>query len=258
MMTSVAALSFDGVHEQCRWVGVSLDLDDLDAIRDRLRERAHDLARGAAVADLLLDLASTGMAGQFITEFLEAAEDPNVEDWQVGEALAEALLEDEHDVTFPWNTRRDERTTHASLPGADLVGLSGGPVMGEAILVFGEVKSSSDQNAPPHVVYGKSGLVEQLERLAVDRKIQWKLIKWLEARVPQPEAARFEEALANFVNTQGAAMRLIGCLIRDTAPAEADVVQRGRDLGELVQHPGRAELLVWYLPLPMIDWPTLV
>ncbi|NCC61037.1 MAG: hypothetical protein EOM12_08860 [Verrucomicrobiae bacterium] len=56
------------------------------------------------------------------------------------EALAEAWLEKEHKVIWPWNMERDKRNANASLPGADLVGfVENGS---EIRLILGEVKSS--------------------------------------------------------------------------------------------------------------------
>jgi len=256
MIKGVQDPCFAGSHERCTWTGQVLTADDIDALRDSLRERALDLARAAAVTDLLRDLAATGMAEAFVTSFLAEAQDTSLKHWQVGEALAEALLEDHHAVEFPWNTRRDERTTKASLPGADLVGISGAD--DTAMLVFGEVKSSSDADSPPQVLYGKDGMVQQLERLISDRKVQLKLIRWLEARVSADASPAFEAALGRFVNSQGSAIRLVGCLMRDTEPKESDVVARGRNLGDLVHDPGTADLFVWYLPYSMADWPSLV
>ncbi len=256
MMETMGVVEFSGLHGCCRWIGVTLTDGELSRIYERVRERALDLARGVQVAELLQDLASTGMAAAFVEQFLSESRDEEVLDWHVGEALAETLLEEDYDVIFPWNMRRDERTNHASLPGADLVGLSAGPVA-DALLVFGEVKSSADSSTPPNVVYGKSGLEKQLERLLENRKIQMKLIRWLEARVTAFEVERFEHALANFVNSQGDGFRIIGCLIRDTSPEERDVLERGRNLGVLARAPGTAELIAWYLPIPMNDWPRL-
>jgi len=255
-MVNVGVIEFSGLHQRCSWTGIALTSADIEDLAGRIRERTLDFERGVEVAELLLDLASTGMAEDFVKNFLAKSDDEEVKHWQVGEALAEALLEDGHSVMFPWNTRRDERTIRASLPGADLVGLSTGPVE-DAMLVFGEVKSSADTNNPPQVVYGKSGLVQQLEHLVDNAAIQFKLIRWLEARVPLTESERFECALANFVNSQGTGLRIIGCLVRDTMPSETDVVERGRKLGALVQAPGQAELLVWYMPISMDDWPSL-
>lgn len=253
----MASVAFAGLQNSCTWTGHQMDEQELEELRPEIRERALDIAFCEGTADHLRDLAQTGVAVKWVDEFLRAAEAPSVLHWQVGEAFAEAMLERDFDVTFPWNSRRDERVPKASLPGADLVGLSRGPQ--GAVLVFGEVKSSADENRPPGVLVGKSGMVQQLERLLDDSKTQLRLIQWLLARIPTGAIGdQLNEALSSFVNSQGRTIRLIGVLVRDTAADEADVSDRGRHLGDKAVAPTSVELLVWYLPMSMTNWPGLV
>lgn len=250
-------LAYEGTHLVCSWSGFVVNTDELDELADAVSERALDLAFSTAAESHLQSLAQTSFAAEWIGAFIKSATPTHVVDWQVGEAFAEAILERDHGVTFPWNTRRDERVPKASLPGADLVGLvsteDGSP------LVFGEVKSSSDGSAPPGVLVGKSGMIQQLERILDDPAVQLTLIKWLIARVPAGTLGEaFNEALGHFVNSEGAAVKLIGALIRDRPPNVADVSHRGKTLGEKAGAPGTVELLVWYLPLEMTAWTSLV
>ena len=218
-----------------------------------ITERALDLAFESNVTSKLQDLSSTGVSAEWLTGFLEDAVSHEVLPWQVGEAIAEAVLEDSHGVVIPWNTRRDERNPRASLPGADLVGLSDEDP--GARFVFGEVKSSSDTRSPPGVLTGRSGMVQQLELLIDDQQIRLTLIKWLSARVGDEQtAALFDEALAAFVETCGSSVRLVGVLVRDTSASEKDVSRRGRALGEQVSAPGSVELHAMYMPRPMAQW----
>ncbi len=69
------------------------------------------------------------------------AEPERIEDWRVGEAIAETWLTDHRDCRFPWPDGRDERKPGSSLPGADFVGLHADD-QGDC-LAFGEVKTSS-------------------------------------------------------------------------------------------------------------------
>jgi len=253
----MGAILFEGSHLRCRWMGRALDQADLDRLAADVRERVFDLAFSDEVEAQMRDLAQTDFSTEWLDSFLAAGRQNDVLPWQVGEALVEAVLEAEFAVVLPWNTKRDQRTPKASLPGADLVGLC--QVNDEWHLVFGEIKSSSDKACPPGVVHGKSGLVQQLERILNDPSVQFELIRWLMARVPDGElSSGFSEALTRFVNTRGAGTRLIGSLVRDTSPNELDVSTRGRNLGGLIGDPGTAELHVWYLPIPMADWPGLV
>ena len=218
-----------------------------------ITERALDLTFEGDIAGRLRDLASTGASAEWLTDFLEDAVSHEVVPWQVGEAFAEAVLESSHGVLFPWNNRRDERNPRASLQGADLVGIS--EEHQGCRLVFGEVKSSSDVQSPPGVLYGKSGMVQQLERLIDNEKLRFALIKWLAARVADgATGASFDEALAAFVRSSGSSVRLVGVLVRDTPARESDLSARGRTLGERVAAPGSAELHAMYMPRPMAQW----
>ncbi len=46
---------------------------------------------------------------------------PAILAWQVGEALAETLHEEEVNAFWPWNSARDRKTPQANLLGADLL-----------------------------------------------------------------------------------------------------------------------------------------
>ncbi len=218
-----------------------------------ITERVLDMAFENNITSKLQDLSSTGASDEWLTSFLDKAVSHEPLPWQVGEAIAEVVLEDSHVVVIPWNNRRDERNPRASLPGADIVGLS--DEHQEARFVFGEVKSSSDTRSPPGVLTGKSGMVQQLERLVDDQQIRFALIKWLFARVgDEKTGALFDAALAAFVETCGASVRLVGVLVRDTSASEKDVNSRGKALGAKVPVPGSVELHAMYMPRPMAQW----
>jgi len=218
-----------------------------------ITERALDLMFESEVAETLQNLSSTDVSAEWLQGFFESAVSHDVVPWQVGEAIAQTILENSDSVHFPWHNRRDERNPKASLPGADLVGISNDPDGHR--LVFGEVKSSSDKNSPPGVLYGKSGMDQQLERLIDDPKLHFTLIKWLFARAQDTEArASFDEALASFVQSKGTSVRLIGVLVRDTTVNENDVSNRGKALGMKVVAPGSVELHAMYMPRPMAEW----
>lgn len=58
--------------------------------------------------------------------------------------------------------------------------------------------------------------------------------------------------------TRGAALRLVGVLVRDTDPNENDVSTRGRSLGSELGEGGSIELHALYMPTPMDRWTELV
>ena len=247
---------FSGEHHGCRWRGAVLDEARILRLSAQITERATDESHGAEVRAKLRELSGTGVDPTWLETFLADGEDNGVTDWQVGEAVAECLLAADHGIVFPWNGRRDEKVPKASLPGADLVGLL--DEAQRATLVFGEVKSSADSASPPGVLHGRSGMIHQLETLATDQKVRFKLIRWLHARTASGDTADlYERAVSTFLESQGKAILLVGCLMRDNSvtPTEQDVLARGKHLGDAVKtSTDRVELLTWYLPAAMADW----
>lgn len=219
--------------------------------RSRLNDEVH---QAQFTADLSA-LATTGMASDTLVQLLASEQDK--EPWEVGEALAECLLEEERAVKFPWNSERDKRTPKASLPGADIVGLVEDGE--EALLVLGEVKTSSDANSPPQVMTGKSGMIHQLDTLATNISIHNCLLKWLYARCKNTDLwPLYQKAATNYLNSGGKAIKLIGMLMRDTAPNELDLKNRAKHLATNAAEPTKVELDAWYFPTPIEDWPDVV
>jgi len=154
-------------------------------LETRVNPRLTDQENVAQVEADLRDLATTDMETETIERLLRSTSP--VKPWEVGEAMAECLLEDFYGVIWPWNMERDKRTPRASLPGADLVGFwqEGDDVY----LVLGEVKTSEDIHTPPNNMTGRSGMIKQLEGLVHNHKLHFCLMKWLS---PRCKGTRFE------------------------------------------------------------------
>lgn len=220
-----------------------------------VRARVADVA--ASFESDLRGLATTGMATEFVEHLLKAVPEP--EGWEVGEALAECALQHDsgREVHWPWNTVRDRRTPRASLPGTDLVGFYRED--DSVLLLFGEIKTSSDANTPPNVMNGGSGMAWQLEQGATRLDIQHALLKWLYARCQSPpNRDLYEKAVGRYLKSEGKELLLVGILIRDTAPSELDLKSRGKALSKTLSKPTRIELIAWYLPVPIAEWPKLL
>lgn len=130
------------------WRGIRLPGgDDFDAFLTReVRARLDDLEGADAYEQHLRGLAGTGFAQDNLDQILAANVQEN-RGWAIGEAIAETWLLGRHGILWPWNLERDKRVASASLPGADLVGLS---VEGDDVFfALGEVKTSSDAASPP-------------------------------------------------------------------------------------------------------------
>lgn len=260
-MTTTATLGattcYSGSTASANWEGrhVADEARFRRFVREVVAPRVADV--DSSFESDLRALATTGMATECLERLLKAV--PVTEGWEIGEALAERALQEDsgRDVHWPWNTVRDRRTPRASLPGTDLVGFYRD---GESVLLlFGEVKTSSDTKSPPNVMYGGSGMAWQLEQSATRFDIQHSLLKWLHSRCKaDPDCDLYKKAVSRYLNSGGKELLLVGILIRDTEPSELDLRSRGRALSMKLAKPTRIDLIAWYLPVPIAQWPKLL
>ena len=252
---------FRGGDGQASWTGTSI-ADDADLrvyLAGPVRDRLLDAEESGAFAAELQGLATTGLAAATVATVLNAEGTSARSPWEVGEALAECLLADHHQASWPWNMERDKRTPRASLPGADLIGFVRGAQDSDALLAIGEVKTSSDSQTPPNVMTGRGGMVQQLQNFQTDPELQGTVLKWLRVRCKGTEHwPLYEAAVTRFLASEGREVILFGVLMRDTQPAVLDLENRGRALAQAAQAPTVYELQAWYLPQAATQWPALV
>jgi len=247
---------YEATHGCTSWRGERVDagggFDEF--LAGPVAARLDDAEGTGELREHLRGLSLTGMGQQALEDVL-SAEVPEERDWAAGEALAEAYLEEHHEVVLPWNTERDKRNPFGSLPGADIVGFQRD---GDSHrLALGEVKCSSEDRSPPQVMTGRSGMAHQLDRLASDLGIVCQLLKWLLPRVRRTEHEPvFNTACARYFNSGNRALSLFGVLIRDKAPRESDLGNRGQALGNTLQAPTSCELIGLYLPFAISDLPA--
>lgn len=247
--------------ESCKdvtWQGKQvLDPDEFNTyLCGPVKARLTDTNESQNFESDLNALATTGMAVDTLKQLLLASERER-EPWEVGEALAECLLEEERGVIWPWNMERDKRTPKASLPGADLVGLI--QLNGQYLLLIGEVKTSQDTTTPPNVMYGRSGMTHQLDQLASNLCIHYCLLQWLYYRCKNTELwASFQTAIREYLESGGKALVMFGLLMRDTPPDNLDLKNRAETLSGGVVLPTMLELNAWYLPTPISSWTSLI
>jgi len=253
---SLETIFYTGDDQQVSWHGIGLNEGELfqSFMTEEVAARLNDEEGTHELETHLRSLANTGFAENHLNEIL-AAKIPAERDWAVGEAIAEAYLTRRSNVTWPWNMERDKRTPKASLPGADLIGFEvNGPVVR---LVLGEVKTSSDLNAPPGVMCGKSGMEHQIENLASNLGLIFQIIKWLLHRCKGTEyQSSFDAAIALFLSSGNSSVALFGVLLRDTIPNELDLLTRGHNLASCLQPPTTCQLFALYLPCPIVDLPA--
>ena len=203
----------------------------------------------ANIEAILVNLADTEFAQEGLRQVLADTED--IEDWRVGEAIAETYLTHHRSCYFPWPDGRDERKKGSSLPGADLVGFG---IDGDGhCLAFGEVKTSSESRYPPSSMYGRTGLKQQLEDLRDCEAIRDGLLKYLSHRAQAASwRPRFEAASRRYLQNKSD-VQLYGVLIRDVPPDLDDLRIRVQTLAENRPNNTRIELLALYLPERCID-----
>ncbi len=249
-------VSFVGSDIQVTWQGnhVSDAGEFRQYLAGSVRKRLTDEAQKDLLENDLRALATTDMASDTLKSLLSS--EAEAEPWEVGEAMAECLLEEGLGVKWPWNMERDKRTPKASLPGADLVGFLA--TKDGMTLVLGEVKTSSDTNNPPNVMTGRSGMPHQLDTLAGNIRVHTSLIEWLHVRCKDTDFwSMFQEAIKHYLESKGRSIILFGILMRDTGPNEKDLSARAKALARKLISPTRAELHAWYCPDSIADWPAL-
>jgi hypothetical protein len=226
-------------------VGIGVAAADLDAaLAGPIAAAVFDNAGRDEMATLLGGLADTDFARDNLDALLN--DEQELENWRVGEAVAECYLTENRDCYFPWPDGRDARKRGSSLPGADLVGFQRDGQTER--FAFGEVKTSAEAAYPPGVVYGRHGLRQQLEDLRDHQTIRDYLVKYLCHRAIRANwAARFQGAAAMYLSDPSE-VRIFGLLIRDVAPHQDDLRSCVASLGVNCPSATVIELLGIYIP----------
>jgi hypothetical protein len=222
------------------WNGKELD----SAIREQVAALVFDEQGKADIQTLLEGVVETAFELEQLAQVLTDSD--SVENWRVGEAIAEAYLTEHRGCFFPWPDGRDERKRGSSLPGADLAGIQEDK-QGYRF-AFGEVKTSAETQYPPGAVYGRTGLKRQLEDLRDKVYIRNDLLKYLGHRAKSATwRDRFQVASKRYLNNTSD-VQLFGVLVRDVEPNADDVRVRVEKLGCDCPAGTQIELLALYLP----------
>ena len=216
-----------------------------------------DTAASGSVASLVLDDEGTAdinnlLSGIVDTDFEQQelhrilAVPLGIEDWRVGEAIAEAYLTDHRRCSFPWSSGRDVRKRGSSLPGADLVGFHTDN-QGDCF-AFGEVKTSSEKRYPPSNMRGQGGLEQQIKDLRDNKDTRDTLFRYLVPRsMNAPWKAKFREASKRYLRNNSD-IQLFGFLVRDVTPDEKDLDEPVQKLASGCPSGTNIELLALYFP----------
>ncbi len=249
MVVPVGNVAYALGNAPCSGVGLAWTKSELDsAMEGSVIKVLFDDEGKSPLEEFLAGLEDTEFAQKRVRKVME--EPSKVEDWRVGEAIAESYLTEHRACMFPWPDSRDERITGASLPGADLIGF--GEDEKGACLAFGEVKTSSDPMYPPRLMYGKTGLKKQLERLRDRESVRNSLLKYLIHRGHSASWYPLLEAASKRYIQNESDIQIYGFLIRDVGPRESDLRALVETLAENRPEETLIELLAIYLPMQSI------
>ncbi len=250
MTVASGKLVYDIGRDPCSGAGYKWSNEELEAAVDgRVEAILFDDEGMANIEEIFADLVDTEFAQQGLKRVLGSRS--VVEDWRVGEAIAESYLSEHRSCCFPWPDGRDARKSGSSLPGADLVGL-GSDDHGDC-LAFGEVKTSSDRNYPPGRMYGPTGLKRQLENLRDNEDIRDNILRYLAHRAGKAKwRPQFENAGKRYLKNKSD-VQIYGFLVRDVKPHANDLRARVLELAKDCPALMKIELVALYLPEGSID-----
>lgn len=205
-------------------------------------DKLYDIKENKELVDNLQD---TGFDKLLIMEKIFPQE--KKESWEIGEAYAQAYAESNLSAIIPWGITRDIKKPGSSLPGADIVGLY--TYNNEICFLFGEIKTSSDKNCPPGVMYGEHGLKHQLEDLCEKKEITNQLVQYLAHRLKGTKLwAQYADAVKRYISSGEKAVHILGVLVRDITPTNADLNTRTKALEKFVSGGRTIELVGIYVP----------
>jgi hypothetical protein len=230
-------------------------------VKDNLLDRAewqHSLSILKALRD------ETGFnASEELFADIQFLEEEHIiaQNFRVGEAYAEIILEQEFSCRFHWNENRDARNPKGNKTGADLVGFI--ETDGQVLFLFGEVKTSSETaNRPPQVMTSKDGIEKQLRDLYSIKEKRTILISYLQNKARLfPDGHQFKEDLKTGIRayySNDCSYYLVGVLVRDVEPHEKDVSVSYERLKTQILEPKGLRLLALYLPIQQTDWVGII
>lgn len=219
---------------KCSYVGLSFKDDKFkEYLVQRVKDRYFDVDGTHEISEYAIE--STGFDDEKIIESIKKTLESQIpiENWRIGEVVAELILEENFNVSFYYDSTRDARNMKASLPGADLVGFT--EIDGDTVFAFGEVKTSYQERFPPNVLSGRTGMIKQLEDLKSLENKRDELVRWITFKSKDIRGelhVKYKEALTTYIYKNKERIKLIGVLVRDTIPNENDLKNRAKTLGE--------------------------
>lgn len=236
------------------------DIDIKEHFPKEIIEKINDFEGTASLVDTFSgSIPLTGFDINVVLLDILSLDVPTNE-WRIGEAYAEFFLEENKGARFYWNEIRDQRNINSNKTGADLVGFI--DMDGDTVFLFGEVKTSNDSKRPPEVLYGKSGMIQQLEDLASDQAKVNSLIRYLGTKArfypaTSPFRSDYDKALTSYISNMNK-YSLFGVLVRDVSPDERDLKPRYKALKKIINTETGLQLLALYISIDQSKWADIV
>lgn len=241
--------------------GVTLDENEChDHLKGAVKDNLIDREQRDNLLDSLRTLqADTGFEtnDQLLAD-IQALEDEevSVQNFRIGEAYSEIVLEENFQCRFHWNELRDARNPKGNKTGADLVGFI--EVDGQTLFLFGEVKTSSENAHPPKVMTYEKGMEKQLCDLCDKPDKRRILISYLQNKARLFEDGhQFKQDFCTSVRAyyaENGKCQLVGVLVRDIDPDEEDVSVSYHRIKDKILEPIGLELLALYVPVKKSEW----
>lgn len=255
----IETINYQNKDINAGYIGTCLDEIELKKI---LPTKIKDLIEDTEGTNELIHsfdyLVKTGFEKEVLVDIFRSNIDAT--SWKTGEALAECYLKENKDCSFYYKSCRDAKNSKSNLTGADLVGFT--KIGTEELFLFGEVKTSTDTRCPPQVLYGRSGMIKQLENIMKKKSVRGELIRWVGFKtISLPETSEFKikyvTALKSYIHNHDK-IKVFGILVRDTAPNSNDLSNRYQTLKTELQNGMHLELIALYMPIKISELPNLV
>lgn len=218
---------------KCKYVGLLFGEEKFkEYLTNKIRDKYFDKEGTMEISEYAIEI--TGFKNDMIMEKLKNVLKSQVplENWRIGEVVAESVLEDEFNIRFYYDSMRDAKNMQSNPSGADLIGFT--EVDRDTVFVFGEVKTSSEEKYPPNILYGRTGMIKQLESLKLLEKKRDELVRWITFKskyIGGELRHNYKRALIKYIYGSKEKVKLVGVLIRDTQPNEKDLKNRAKVLG---------------------------
>jgi len=259
-------MSFNLAYEQensdrnCCYLGYKFDEKYVkEHFSNEIKKRLVDYAGTKELVRSFDDIVETDF-DRSVLEKIVQLDLEKIEIWKIGEAFSEFFLETAFQVRFWHNHLRDLKNPKASPTGADLVGFI--DIEGNTLFVFGEVKTSEDERCPPQVVYGRTGLKNQISELKNNKTISNNLIRYLGFKVrdlpkTDPFYMDYHNALRIFIRNRYR-IHLFGLLVRDTKCNSKDLESGYNNLKDTTHKDMIIKLIGLYIPIKMEKWEQMI